>query len=30
LHQEEVAQDAWLEIYGEKGATGEPIPEGKT
>lgn len=29
LHQEEVAQDAWLEIYGEKGETGEPIPEGK-
>jgi branched-chain amino acid transport system permease protein len=29
LHQEEVAQDAWLEIYGEKGVTGEPVPEGK-
>jgi len=30
LHQEEVSQDAWLEIYGEAGATNEPVPEGQT
>jgi branched-chain amino acid transport system permease protein len=27
LHSEELAQDAWLEIYGEKGST-EAVPEG--
>jgi branched-chain amino acid transport system permease protein len=27
LHSEEMAQDAWLEIYGEKGQP-EPVPEG--
>lgn len=28
LHQEELSQDAWLEIYGDKTETGEPAPQG--
>jgi branched-chain amino acid transport system permease protein len=27
LHQEEIAQDAWLEIYGDKPVPSEPAPE---
>jgi branched-chain amino acid transport system permease protein len=30
LHQDDVSQDSWLEIYGEKGADDEPVPEGQT
>jgi branched-chain amino acid transport system permease protein len=28
LHQDEVMQDAWLEIYGEQGTSGAPVAEG--
>jgi len=30
LHQDEVMQDAWLEIYGEQGTSGAPVPEERT
>ncbi|MEX0667386.1 MAG: branched-chain amino acid ABC transporter permease [Acidimicrobiia bacterium] len=30
LHQDEVMQDAWLEIYGEQGTPAAPVPEGRT